>query len=226
MRDGRETDAKFRLSDGRDVQDVLRAVEALAERAALETTLPVGWVGKVLRRSPGDRFYADSYELVQDLPREERLRIAATARETWRENDMPAETRPFRESWLRGVELGAETWRDLGQWLGEVLTSSPDEWRGEEKLAREFLARVDELVRLPGGNDLPSVLARARDDVLYHMPDGGRRGVLERVLDLEETMLRESGAAEAEVTALESARHERRERGWQTLRRPRDQGRF
>jgi hypothetical protein len=127
---------------------------------------------------------------------------------------------------LEGMTIGAAdmlaramTWGAFG-----IL---PDV-RDADTIAQQFLARADQLLALPGGEDVDAVLARARDEVIDGVPKGYRRKVVERILDREEEALRKAHAEAGEAAQIEHARDERRQHATRVLvemRKPDGEGR-
>jgi hypothetical protein len=164
-----------------------------------------------------------------ELPQDDRETLLMAANERWQlKHRAPAQFPERLEVWHAAFARDVMHGRTLGGMVACVLedvvhsfswaaTGNPPDVRDSRMIAREFLDRVEQLVALPGGDDLEAVVARARDEVLDGIPKGYRRTVLDRVLDLEVERLRERGAEPDEVKALEDDRDNRRERGWSAL---------
>ncbi len=203
MGDTGNNDEKYRLSDGKDAREILDCLET-------QKTYP--------SRENGTNYTIDDLEIVL---------MAANERWPLKTRGMLKDSTEF-EDWqivaknhLRHGEgfFGYEkTWlHSHCDFKDYFVTGAPPDVRPADTIAQQFLHHVDALVAWGGEADIESHIAKAREAVLEGVPKGYRRKVLEKVLDREERALRESGASPDEVKALEEARDERRERGWQHL---------
>lgn len=166
-------------------------------------------------------------KFIATLPPDDQETLLRAANERWQYRQRPPGEYPSDlEEWHTFLKDGVafrHEWPTsrvanfCTQAFARVFTGTPPDLRDSENIAQEFLARVHQLVVLPGGDDMDAVFAKARENVLEGVPTGYRRVVLERVLDAEEDQLRESGAAPEEVEALQAEREARRERGWRAL---------
>lgn len=214
MRHDGDRDSRYALSDGRDAREVLAEIEALlsTEGAFLNPFGEAAQYERAIFRRPED----DLEKLLQAA--NERWSIEAPLEETW--------TRPqhlFHEALRAETEAGSGITaffslvaHGVRSVIARTVGGTPDV-RDSEQIAEQFMQVARARAEQDGGEGMEKHFERAREAVLDGVPTHYRRRVLERILDREEQVLRDSGAPVEEVQELEAARDERRKRGWQAL---------
>ncbi|HVY29676.1 MAG TPA: hypothetical protein VHB79_24115 [Polyangiaceae bacterium] len=206
-------DEKYLLSDDSDARELLDEIDALLKSGDVESA----------------RLFHRKHLLSRDEADQEVL--LHTANERWRMSaraPLDMSVPDLREGIMfalrnevaypglvQGMTLGAADVLVAAAAWG-VLGKPPDV-RDAGTIAQQFLARVDQLTELPGGEDMDRVLARARDEVLDGVPKGYRRKVVECMLTLEEEQLSAQYGEAREVAELERTRDERRQHATRVL---------
>lgn len=202
-----DREAKYRLSDGRDAREIVREVEAAAEREAVRLSPLPNWAGFLIPLVVS----GDLLDAGGALVGEDRKKVTDAAVEKWVSEPPSQHSERVLKCWHEyrsGEGLPRSFAEGFGEAFRELIVGRDRLSNGTKAgdTAAAFLERAEQL-EASGLVEPGEAVARAGREVLGDLNAADRREILERALQIEERRL-DAGGAEREV--LERSHHWRK----------------